>query len=326
MHIPASQKAGIAMRNTKTPHAAGLFLGAALALVLVACGGGGGSSSSPTAGSGNGGIPNTPATQRLETIAQHADSLLLPSQQVDVTIRAQGRSETQRLHEGFRCAGVRCEAERSGVFIDLDGVANIVLVPRNVRLDTRAGFDTTTYSVDALESVADLVNEFPGLRIDRLPSARAWGFWGEHGMGAVSAANGRFSGRFDGIAFSGTLASANALALGETTGTNPAGIGAAAWEGVAEAVSLRSYTRQQGTASVSIADLSNPRVSVDVQLSGRSIGSSAWNDMPLSAGEYGAGSVGRDFLKGKFHGPDHEETYGVFDTGTWVGAFGARRM
>lgn len=314
------------MRKTKSTQTVNLVLSAVLALVLVACGGGGGSPSSPTAGSNNGGIPNTPATQRAATIAQHADSLLIPSQQVDVTIRAQGQSETERISERFHCAGVRCTGVQTGLFIDLDGVGNIVAVPRNVRLGSRAGFDTTTYSVDSLEAVADLVNEFPGLRIDGLPSAMAWGFWGEYGMGVVSAANGRFSGRFDGIAFSGTMASGSALALGETTGTNPTGIGAATWEGVAEAASLRSYTRQQGTASVSIADLSNPRVSVNVQLSGRAIGSSAWNDMPLAGGEYGAGSVGRDFLKGKFHGPNHEETYGVFDTGTWVGAFGARKM
>ena len=313
------------MSNRKRTYPVSLFLGAALALVLVACGGGGGSSSSPTTGSGNVGVPNTPATQRVATIAQHADSLLIPSQQVDVTIRVQGQSDTLRTAERFRCAGVRCTGTQTGIFVDLDGVGNIVAVPRNVRLGSRAGFDTTTYSVDSLKAVGDLVNEFPGLRIDRLPPTTAWGFWGEYGVGVISALSGNFSGRYDGVAFNGTMSSAISLALGETSGTNPSGIGSATWDGVAEAVSLRSYTRQQGTASIEIADLSNPRASVDVQLSGRSIGSSAWDNMPLSGGEYGAGSVGRDFLKGKFHGPNHEETYGVFDTGTWVGAFGAKR-
>ena len=221
---------------------------------------------------------------------------------------------------------MRCTGTETGAFVDLDGVGNIVAVPRNVRLGSSAGFDTTTYSVDSLEAVGDLVNEFPGLRIDRLPSATVWGFWGEYGVGAITAFSGNLSGRYDGVAFSGTMSGATSLALGETSGTNPGGIGSATWDGVAEAVSLRSYGRQQGTARIEIADLANPRASVDVRLSGRSIGSSAWDNMPLSGGEYGAGSVGRDFLEGKFHGPNQEETYGVFDTGTWVGAFGAKRM
>ena len=313
------------MNSRKPGYTADFLAGAALVLILAACGGGGGSSSSPTTGSGSTGVPNTPATQRVATIAQHADSLLIPSQQVDVTIRAQGQSDTQRISERFRCAGVRCEGTETGAFVDLDGVGDIVAVPRNVQLGSRAGFDTTSYSVDSLEAIGDLVNAFPGLRIDRLPSATTWGFWGEYGFGAVSAFRGGFSGRFDGVAFSGSMSGATALALGETSGTNPAGAGSATWEGVAEATSLRSYTRQQGTASVSIADLANPRVSVDIRLSGRSIGSAAWDGMALFRGEYGAGSVGRDFLKGKLHGPGHEETYGVFDTGTWVGAFGAKR-
>lgn len=46
--------------------------------------------------------------------------------------------------------------------------------------------------------------------------------------------------------------------------------------------------------------------------------------MPLHRGGYGAGSVGRDYLEGKFHGPGHAETCGVFDTGGHVGTFGAK--
>ena len=37
------------------------------------------------------------------------------------------------------------------------------------------------------------------------------------------------------------------------------------------------------------------------------------------------GSAGRDYPEGNFHGQDHEETYGVFDTGAYIGAFGAKR-
>ena len=48
--------------------------------------------------------------------------------------------------------------------------------------------------------------------------------------------------------------------------------------------------------------------------------------MPLVDGAFTSGDVDTsDYLAGNFHGPDHEETYGVFDTGNYVGAFGARR-
>ena len=40
---------------------------------------------------------------------------------------------------------------------------------------------------------------------------------------------------------------------------------------------------------------------------------------------FAAGTAGSDYLTGNFHGPDHEEAYGVFDTGAYVGAFGAKR-
>ena len=243
---------------------------------------------------------------------------------MDATIRAQGLSETQRISERFRCAGVRCTGTETGAFVDLDGVGNIVAVPRNVRLGSSAGFDTTTYSVDSLEAVGDLVNEFPGLRIDRLPSATVWGFWGEYGVGAITAFSGNLSGRYDGVAFSGTMSGATSLALGETSGTNPGGIGSATWDGVAEAVSLRSYGRQQGTARIEIAALANPRASVDVRLRA-SIGSAAWETCRFPVGNTApaalAGTSGRGISR-----PNHEETYGVFDTGTWVGAFGAKRM
>lgn len=303
---------------------AGLLASSVLALTLTACGGGGGGGS-PTANPGDGGFPETPATERLSVIAQHTNSLLVPSTQSDVTIRVQGQSETIRTHERFNCVGVRCSGVQTGIFIDLDAAQNIFAVPRNVRLGRRAGFDTATYSVNTLEATADVLGAIPGLRIDRLPQATGWGFWGDYGVGEVSTSRGDFSGRYDGVSFNGRMSTVASLTAGEASGTNPVGIGSASWEGIAEAASLRSYTRRQGTASIFITDLSNPMVDVDVRIDGRSIGSSAWNNIPLERGDYGTGIVGRDYLRGKFHGPAHEETYGVFDTGTWAGAFGAKR-
>ena len=75
--------------------------------------------------------------------------------------------------------GVRCTGAQTGIWIDLDAAQNIFAVPRSVRLGSRAGFDTATYTVDTLEATADLLNSIPGLRITNLPQATEWGFWGE---------------------------------------------------------------------------------------------------------------------------------------------------
>ena len=62
--------------------------------------------------------------------------------------------------------------------------------------------------------------------------------------------------------FTGHLSYALAYDMGDTSGTNPTGTGAATWEGIAEAVSLRTFERRLGTATLVIADFSAPRVSV----------------------------------------------------------------
>lgn len=304
---------------------------AALALVamLAACGGGGGSSSgsSPiTAPQDDVGLPDTTATRRLAEIERRTDSLLIPSHQSDMTIRLGNLSETTRTHERFRCAGVSCSGVETGISLHVVTEGGLIVVPRDATLGSRAGFDTATYQADAPEAVVDTLNAVPGLRVDRFPSATTWGFWGEHGQGAVSTTRGDFSGRFDGTAFSGTMATVLSFAAGEATGTNPAGIGSATWEGIAEAASRRSYERRQGTAHISIPDLSRPFVDADIRIDDQSIGSWTWRDMPLINGSYG-NTFPRDddFIRGKFHGPDHEETYGVFDSGMWIGAFGAKR-
>jgi len=64
---------------------------------------------------------------------------------------------------------------------------------------------------------------------------------------------------------------------------------------------------------------------VEIDVPGFAIDSPAWADMPLVDGGFASGSSGTDRLEGNFHGPDHSETYGVFDTGAYVGAFGAKR-
>ena len=106
---------------------------------------------------------------------------------------------------------------------------------------------------------------------------------------------------------------------------NPAGLGTATWTGIAEAASTRTFQWRPGTASITIADLSHPRVSVDIDVPGYAIDAPAWADIPLASGRFAIGTAGSDYLEGNFHGANHGETYGVFDTGAYIGAFGAKR-
>ena len=48
--------------------------------------------------------------------------------------------------------------------------------------------------------------------------------------------------------------------------------------------------------------------------------------MQPADGGFRAGAAGTDYLEGRFHGPGHEEAWGVFDTDAYVGAFGAKRQ
>ena len=41
---------------------------------------------------------------------------------------------------------------------------------------------------------------------------------------------------------------------------------------------------------------------------------------------FAAGKVGTDYLRGTFHGPAHEGTWGKFDTTGYPGVFGEKRM
>lgn len=86
-----------------------------------------------------------------------------------------------------------------------------------------------------------------------------------------------------------------------------------------------AFARLAGTATVTIADLSRPRVGVAIDVPGHDIGAPGWADMPLLDGRFSTGTAGTDYLAGDFHGPAHQEAWGVFDTGAYVGAFGATR-
>ncbi|MDD9994098.1 MAG: hypothetical protein OXP75_20050 [Rhodospirillales bacterium] len=134
-------------------------------------------------------------------------------------------------------------------------------------------------------------------------SAEAYGVWGEYGFAVAALGSGDGSGSANGIPVTGQTTLAYAAVIGTPTGSNPSGLGSATWSGAAEAVALANNQRRFGTATVTMADLSRPYIDVDVIISGRSIGTSAWDDIALrSDGLFETGSVGQDFMFGGYYG------------------------
>ena len=171
----------------------------------------------------------------------------------------------------------------------------------------------------------DLTADEIGFSATATLALESYGFWGEHGFAAVQTAVVPFSGQADGMPYQGKASYAAAFAVGDAAGTNPTGMGSATWRGIAEAASTHTFEQRSGTATVTIVDLSRPRVAVEIDVSGFAIDAPDWADVPLADGRFAVGSAGRDYLEGNLHGQNHEETYGVFDTGAYIGAFGAKR-
>ncbi len=273
---------------------------AAAVLTLGACGGG------SSSGSGDGG----PLAAGLGGILERADTLLFTGQRATWSLTAGGETVEGTMAEAVTRVTVQDLAE---AFADAGG--------GEPTLSTLGGFDTatTTSSFEVTETLS-------GVTVTATPEAMSYGFWGEHGFAAVTLAAGALSGDIDGDAFSGEFSLATAWATGDATGTNPGGMGSATWTGIAEAVETDDFTRLRGTARVSIADLSQPRVAVAIDVPGHTIGAPGWASMTLSAGRFADGTPGGgDWLEGNFHGPDHAEAWGVFDTTDYIGAFGAKR-
>ena len=312
---------GMKAKNRKTRNAVRGFsrvLGTFALLYLAGCGGGGSSGirdSEPDA------LRSDSRVVRLDEIVERADTMFLPSVYINYRLTASGETVRDSLALNLRCSGTRCTGP-AGFDTELDEL----LVPtedtyvEEAILGSRGGFDTVT-----ARSGFEVGNNISGVTFLEIPSAMEYGLWGQYGYAAAGVLDGPISGRVDGIAFKGSIEFTVAYAAGDATGTNPAGIGGASWRGVAEAVSTRSFERRQGTAVMTIEDLSQPRVSVGVDIEGYPIGSPAWSNMVLAAGRYRTGVRGQDYLEGGLFGPGHEETYGVFDTGAYLGAFGAKR-
>ena len=264
---------------------------------------------------------------RLERIVEQADRLLGPSLHASYSFTVQGFPISRQPFLPSSCSGTVCTAF-DGTTLSIEDVLNESVMDeialRSAAIASVHGFDTLAVSLDRdTLGAAALVD---AVTITEFPSVDGYGFWGDRGFGALLIADGPVAGRADGAPLTGEFSSATSFVLGDTTGINPAGTGSASWSGPAEAASTRTFERRRGTATLTIADLSQPRLGVEIDVPGYAIGSPAWSDVPLHAGRFQAGTLGDgDYLEGDFYGPAHEEVYGVFDTRSYIGAFGGKQ-
>ena len=304
----------------------------AAALTLTACGGGGGDSPDPVD------LLLAPRVVRLKKIIERSNTFSIPAVHFDYSASI-GTADAieNRLSNNASCTRASCDVEAEDGGMETTVVQDLIDLSVNVdmteiSLGSRGGFDTI-----AIASEFDV----SGLILDDTatftpPTATAFGAWGEHGFAGIVIGNGSLTGQFrqtvvnvqTTVPFEGRISYAFAYVMGDTTGTNPRGVGVATWEGIAEAASLRTFERRQGTATLVIADLSDPdpHVSVDIDVDGFAINPAGWASLPLANGGFTFGTVADgNYLAGNFHGMEHEEAYGVFDTEAYTGAFGAKR-
>ena len=317
----------------RTPRIVTSLAAVAAALTLTACGGGGGDSPDPVD------LLLAPRVVRLKKIIERSNTFSIPAVHFDYSVSIGTVDEiVNRLSNNASCTRASCDVEAEDGGMETTVVQDLIDLSVNVdtteiSLGSRGGFDTI-----AIASEFDI----SGLILDDTaaftpPTATAFGAWGKHGFAGVVIGNGSLTGQArqtvvgvqTTVPFEGRISYAFAYVMGDATGTNPTGTGVATWEGIAEAASPRTFERRQGTATLVISDLSDPRVSVDIDVDGFAINSSDWVNLPLTNGFFTfppSGTVADgNYLAGNFHGSGHEEAYGVFDTEAYTGAFGAKR-
>ncbi len=269
----------------------------AAALALAACGG----------GDGGGGTVTPPVTTPPPGAAQRSVPPLVSELYFDYELTREGEGPIEEKDSvPLSCPEAGCAAS------DLRTLSGAGM---------REGFAT----VSGTTGGPPLTEVFAGVSATVFDASfTRYGFWAVHGYAAVEVGAGALSVAADGELWRGRFMTAHAWAAGEASGTNPAGTGSAAWRGIAEAVRTADFERLPGTAEVRVADLSRPLVEVGIDLEGVS-GPLEWTGMQPAGGRFAKGAAGADRIEGRFHGPGHEEAWGAFDTGAYVGAFGAKR-
>ena len=115
------------------------------------------------------------------------------------------------------------------------------------------------------------------------------------------------------------------LATGNNSESNPAGTGAAVWEGVMVAGTANNLHVVQGDAALTLnldtARLSLAFTGIRNLNTGDAVTDLTWSNLAVSNGAFTANN-----LRGTFYGADYAEAGGVFERASLAGAFGARRL
>ncbi len=318
----------------------------ALALtLLVACGGG---------GSGNTATAPTPPTSPTPPIENPFADLanFMPTtdsslQVIEGIVGADGaRINTSSVFEEGSLNGEAASCNVNGCVVPLPGgvaplPSDIVAIPYlnisvgDISLISNGHFfSTSTYS-------SEITNGMTVEGIEGITFARGK-LTGTRDQGGTPLEFQTFAGWLNGSIFGTTqitfevsgseqyrFISYNA---GVPTGSNPSGTGSATWEGAAVATVKADRTFIQGDATITIADLANPAVDVEVRnFHDINTGVPTTNRL-LSAnisldGTGGFTSGGQLIhMGGRFYGAGHEQVGGWFNSNEITGAFGGTRQ
>ena len=253
------------------------------------------------------------AVAKADRIVYSADTLLLSS--LDV------HSGDLDLYTHFSCSGTRCVDPDGAVFTLQDMLAEAErlgsLDLEEIEFETRNGFHTVRYS-----GGMDLGELLEGLRVSG-QSVESFDFWGNHGLASVATAEVALSGSLGGVPLDDLAVLMNmGVVVGDAAGSNPAT--SATWRGIAEAYDAAGRTGS-GTATLTVDLSGRPTVDAEIRIGLSRVGPPGWSGIPLSGGRFETGSGFDDHIVGNFHGPDHEEAWGAFDTSDWSGVFGAKK-
>jgi hypothetical protein len=213
-------------------------------------------------------------------------------------------------------------------------------IPTRCRADTCSlGFirysDPTRFSVENVDLT--LVGTRPGIQIVREDGSFEWtdvevyGGWMRHAFFATQAD--LFTNPADP---NRGYTRVKAYAVGQSPGVNPILTGGSAqWSGLMLgrdlAVGSDRGRALRGDATIRV-EFGAAGMAADVLFSGIAvIGSGAarpdmaWRGMPVAAGAFEHYESPSERIRGRFYGPDQQETGGIFERGTITGAFGGVR-
>ena len=280
-------------------------LGAALA--LVACGGGGG-----------GGVSQPIADIAPIVSAAGGEPLSLSSSQIKAELSRRVNTADTLLGTdiydlgGYQIASTAC----SGTVCQVSILGNTVLVALS-DLDFNAG----TYESVMTRNGVSIVQGAGRATEDGITSeSLGWGGWLDHAAFLIA---GEAATDTEGYGLAGVYG----LSFGDATGSVPVS-GSASWRGVMAGYHFPRDEGHQGDATLT-ADFASSSIDVaftnvrDVE-TGAQRASFGFNDVPLSGAGFTSRVGGR--IEGAFYGPNHAEVGGIFEHGSTIGAFGAKRQ